>query len=352
MIRLLASTTLMAIAVVAGRPPQPAHFPFQQVTSPAPTTDATQSPVQPPTELPAEPPAERPTKPPTEQPTQTVFTTQSDLVVLNLTVKDKKGRYVSDLPADAFTIFENKQAQSASFFVSEDAPVTVGLLLDSSGSMAANRELLLAAATSFVATSNSEDEIFALAFNDTVTAVLPDSAPFTADPDTLRRAMATAIQTRGRTALYDALAAGLNYLARGTRERKILIVVSDGGDNTSQTTAQDIWKHTQASNVVVYTVALVDETDRESNPKALKRIADATGGEAFRPRSIGDVGDVLRRIANDIRHAYTIGYVPSAEHDGAFHNVQVVVRAPNSRPVKVRTRNGYVAGTYTNRSKP
>ncbi|MEP7306468.1 MAG: VWA domain-containing protein [Acidobacteriota bacterium] len=288
-----------------------------------------------------------------QPPPEPVFTTKSDLVVINLSVKDRKGGYVSDLSVDAFAVFENKQPQPISFFVSQDAPVTVGLLLDSSGSMSANRELLISAAASFAATSNPEDEIFALAFNDTVTPVLPKGAPFTADPDILRRAVSVATETHGRTALYDALAAGLDYLARGTRERKVLIVVSDGGDNASRTTAQEIWKQTQASNVVVYTVALLDDVERESNPKALKRIADATGGEAFRPRSIRDVADVLRHIAADIRHAYTIGYVPTnAEHDGTFRNLRVVVRAPDRRAITVRTRSGYVAGTSASRSTP
>jgi len=305
---------------------QASNLAVQQATSPVPPTDGNQQPL---------------------------FTTQSDLVVLNLSIKDKKGGYVQDLTAPAFAVFEDKQIQPISFFISQDAPVTVGLVVDSSGSMSANRELVIAAATSFVETSNPKDEIFALAFNDTVSAVLPENAPFTADPDTLRRAMTAAIVTQGRTALYDALASGLDYLARGTRERKVLIVVSDGGDNASRTTAREIWTQTQASNVVVYTVALVDDTDRESNPKALKRLADASGGEAFRPRSIRDVADVLRRIATDIRHAYTIGYVPTnAEHDGTFHTVRVVVRPPDGRAITVRTRTGYVAATSTSRSRP
>jgi Ca-activated chloride channel family protein len=322
------ATTLLAIAVllIAVLPLQPAILARHQTTSPAPSATGDQRPV---------------------------FTTQSDLVVLNLSVKDRKGAYVPNLTADAFAVFERKQVQPISFFISEDAPVTVGLLLDSSGSMAANREWLIAAATSFAATSNREDEIFALAFNDTVNPVLPENAPFTADSEALRHAMTMAVETHGRTALYDALAAGMEYLTRGTRERKVLVVVSDGGDNASRTTAQEIWKQTQAANVVVYTVALVDDTEQESNPKALKRIADATGGEAFRPRSIRDVADVLRRIATDIRHAYTIGYVPTdAGHDGTFHHVRVVGRAPDGHAITVRTRTGYVAGASTQRSRP
>jgi VWFA-related protein len=165
--RSLAPRTLMTIAtpLVAVLLLQPANLALQQASSSDPTTDGNQSP----------------------QPA--VFTSRSDLVVLNLSVKGKKGGYVPDLTADAFAVFESKQIQPISFFIRQDAPVTVGLLVDSSGSMSANRELVIAAATSFAATSNPEDEIFALAFNDSVSAVLPESMPFTADPDALRRAM-------------------------------------------------------------------------------------------------------------------------------------------------------------------
>jgi VWFA-related protein len=229
----------------------------------------------------------------------------------------------------------------------------VGVLIDSSGSMAASRDLMIAAVTSFAENSNRQDEIFALSFNDDVNVVLPSDMPFTDDPETLRRALVAAIVPRGRTALYDGIEAGLAYLERGTRPRRVLVVISDGGDNASRATAEKIWQQTQGSNVLVYTVGVIDELETEANPKALKRLAEVTGGEAFRPRSVHDVDAVLRRIAIDIRHAYTIGYVPSnTDRDGKFHPVQVVVRPPGGQRVTVRTRTGYLAGDDGRRNQP
>ena len=180
---------------------------------------------------------------------------------------------------DAFGVLEDKRPQPIRFFLSQDAPV-VGLLLDGSGSMQPNRQSAIAAATAFAETSNPQDEMFALGFNDDVSSMLPRTAPFTGDANTLRHALANTIAMRGRTALYDALVAGLDYLARGTHERKILVVVSDSGDNASRATASEILRRTQASNLVVHTAGLLDELEREANPKILKQLAGATGGAA------------------------------------------------------------------------
>ncbi len=284
---------------------------------------------------------------------QPLFSTRSDLVVLHVSVKDKKGGYVSGLTQEAFSVFEDQRAQPIRFFLSQDAPVTVGLLLDSSGSMRPNRPLVIAAAAAFAETSNPQDEIFALGFNDDVSAVLPGTEPFTGEAETLRRALANSIVMRGRTALFDALSAGLDYLARGTHERKVLLVVSDGGDNASRASASEILRRTQASNVVVYTVGLVDELERDANPKILKQLARATGGEAFEPHNVQDVTEVLRHVARDVRHSYTLGYVPTnPEHDGAFRGIRVVVRPPGKGGVVVRTRAGYLAGRAGERERP
>lgn len=284
---------------------------------------------------------------------QSRFSTQSALVVLHVSIKDKKDGYVTDLTQDAFTVLEDTRPQPIQFFLSQDAPVTAGLLLDSSGSMQPNRELVIAAATAFAESSNPQDEIFALGFNDDVSSVLPAAAPFTGDADTLRHALTKSIVMRGRTALHDALSAGLDYLARGTHERKVLVVVSDGGDNASRATAGEMLRRTQASNVLVYTVGLVDELEREANPKLLKQIAGATGGEAFEPHNVRDVTDVLRRIARDIRHSDTIGYVPTnSDNDGTFRGIRVVVRPPAGRQVVVRTRAGYMAGPAGESRRP
>jgi Ca-activated chloride channel family protein len=271
------------------------------------------------------------------------FSSESELVVLHVTVKDQQGRYIAGLPQDAFSIFEDNRPQSVSFFSSEDAPVTVGLLVDNSGSMQPNRDLVLAAATAFVERSNPQDEVFALTFNETIQAALPPEMPFTSDPRILRDALAHAISTRGRTALYDAIAAGEEYLARGRFERKALVVVSDGGDNASATTFEEILGHTQASNVVIHAVALVDPIDEDANPKRLKQLTQASGGVVFQPRNAKQVAEAIERVALDIRSAYTLGYVPASASSSGFHHIRVVVRAPGGRNVVVKTRAGYMA---------
>jgi Ca-activated chloride channel homolog len=275
---------------------------------------------------------------------QPTFTAQLELVVLHVMVKDRKGSYVTGLSQDAFTILEDSEPQSIHYFGQEDAPATVGIVIDSSGSMGTLRDRVIASAGSFAETSNPDDEIFALAFNDEVRAALPPSAAFTHDPETLRRALTATISAVGRTALYDAIFAGLEYVAKGSRETKALVVVSDGGDNASTATFDQVLRATQVSNTVIYTVALTDPVERGSNPRLLKRLAEASGGEAFRPRGVNDVEDVLRRIARDIRNTYTIGYVPTRSGpDGRFRRIQIEVVAPGRGGLRVRTREGYVA---------
>jgi len=274
-----------------------------------------------------------------------VFSTHSELVVLHVMVREKNGSFVPNLPRSSFSVQEDNQPQTIDLFDQQDAPVTVGLLIDSSGSMRLSRKLVIAAATTFAETSNSRDELFALAFNDDVTSVLPSDTPFTSSPDTLRDAMSAAISATGRTALYDAVATGLSYVSRGSHERKVLVVVSDGGDNASAATFDNILRQAQASNTVIYTVALTDQFDMDANPRRLKAIADASGGEAFTPPDIAHVEEVLRRVAKDIRNSYTLGYVSTNEsRDGRLRRVHVYAKTPEGRTLAVRTRQGYVVG--------
>jgi Ca-activated chloride channel family protein len=277
------------------------------------------------------------------------FTAESELVVLHVTVKDNQGRYVAGLPQESFSILEDGRPQTIPFFSSEDAPVTVGLLIDNSGSMYSSRELVLAAVTSFVEHSNPRDEVFALLFNETIRSALSPDMPFTSDLAVLRGALSHAILPRGRTALYDAIDAGQDYLTRGQYERKALVVVSDGGDNASDTTFEQILNRTQASNVVIHGVGLVDPVEQESNPKRLKQLAQASGGVMFRPNNVRQVAEALERVALDIRSAYTLGYAPVDKAAHGFHRIRVAVRAPNGRKVDVRTRAGYVAGPTAKR---
>lgn len=277
-----------------------------------------------------------------------VFSADSELVVLHVTVKDRRGAYVPHLPQEAFNIVEDGRAQTVRFFTDTDTPATVGLLVDSSASMHPNRRVVIAGATSFAEASNPRDEIFALAFNEEVYPVLPPTAPFTNDSTVLQAALEHHVTARGRTALYDAISSGLDYLSRGTRERKVLVVLSDGGDNASHATQDASVRKALASNAVIYTIALVIAGVRDANPTLLKELAQSSGGESFRPDTDAprEITEALGQIAKDIRHTYTIGYTSTnTARDGAFRRVRVVVNTPDGRPLVVRSRAGYMAGT-------
>jgi VWFA-related protein len=276
------------------------------------------------------------------------FSANAELVVLHVTVRDRKGAYVTGLTQEAFNVIEDDQPQTVRLFTDTDTPATIGLLIDSSGSMYQYRPITIAGATAFAEASHSQDEIFALAFNENVTAVLPAASPFTSDGRILRDALERNVNSRGRTALYDAITGGVDYLVRGARERKVLVLLSDGGDNASHTTKDEAVRKAQASNAVIYTIALVEYGSRDANPQLLKDLSLASGGESYRPDDAEEIADVLGKIARDIRHTYTIGYVPTnTARDGAYRRVRVVVTAPPGRPLVVRSRTGYRAGTAT-----
>ena len=274
-----------------------------------------------------------------------VFSAHSELVVLHVTVRDRKGAYVADLAKDAFAVIEDSQAQTVNFFSDTDTPVTVGLLVDGSASMFGNRKLAVAGAVEFANASGPDDEVFALAFNERVTPALPETMPFTRDSSVLRDGLERTIIARGRTALYDAISEGVDYLSRGSRERKVLVVLSDGGDNASRTSRDRAVRKAQASNAVVYTIALIEPGVRGTNPELLEELSESTGGRMFRPSNSRGLPAILRDIALEIRHTYTIGYASTNQaRDGAFRKVRVVVTAPPGRPLVVRSRTGYVAG--------
>jgi Ca-activated chloride channel family protein len=275
-----------------------------------------------------------------------IFKADAELVVLHVTVKDRNGAYVAGLPQDAFSVIEDGRAQTVHLLTDIDTPVTVGLLIDSSASMYLLRQLVIAGATAFAEASHPRDEIFALAFNEVVTTALLPGVPFTSDSTVLRAALERTVNGRGRTALYDAISTGVDYLSGGSRERKALIVLSDGGDNASRVARDEAVRKAQASNAVIYTIAIVDPGSSEANPRLLKELAQASGGESFRPERDREITDALSQIARDIRHTYTVGYIPTnTARDGTFRSVRVVVTAPQGRPLVVRSRRGYVAGT-------
>jgi VWFA-related protein len=273
-----------------------------------------------------------------------VFSSGAELVVVHVTVTERRGAYVRGLSRDAFRIVEDGTPQSIDLFTGEDSPVTVGLLVDSSGSMRQGRERVIAAATAFAEGSHN-DEIFGLSFNERVRAALPASAPFTNDPRVFGAALTAAMGAQGRTAMYDAIRSGLTYVAKGSHPRRVLVLVGDGGDNASTATFDQVLKEAQASNAAIYTVGVIDPLEREAEPGLLRRLAQATGGASYFPRYVNEVEDVLREIARDIRHSYTLGYVsPNSARDGGFRRIRVTVTDPIRRSLVVRARDGYRAG--------
>jgi VWFA-related protein len=276
------------------------------------------------------------------------FSSESQLVVLHVAVRDRKGGYVSGLGQESFRVSENRRPQAIRFFNSQDAPVTVGLLIDSSGSMRPNRDLVIAASMAFSKAMNPQDEFFVLGFNEHLHTPLPAAEPFTHREPTLRVALVQAIKAVGRTAIYNAVSAGLDYVQKGSFERQVLIVISDGGDNASATPRAQVIANAQASNAVIYTIALVDPMDPEADPGFLRQLSDASGGVAFRPRDAGEIGEVLQRVARDIRNMYTIGYVPSEtvalrrEKKNDLRRVAVDVSLPGGQKLDVRTRRAYL----------
>jgi Ca-activated chloride channel family protein len=270
-----------------------------------------------------------------------VFSTTTDLVVLNVHVTDEDGAHVPNLSAADFAVYEDGRPQTVTVFSDADAPVTVGLIIDSSISMWAIRDRLVAGSTAFARASHPENEVFAIAFNDTRWPALPPQAPFTSDPDALGRALTRVVQPRGKTALYDAISAGLDYAARGHHPRKALVVLSDGGDNASEKTLDEVVRKTQESDVVIHGVALVDPLDRGARPEVLRQLARATGGETFQPKSVTDVEEALQRVAKDIRSAYLLGYSPGGAASDAHHTLRVVAKSDARGELRVRTREGY-----------
>ena len=284
------------------------------------------------------------------QESRPTFSSESELVVLHVAVRDRKGGYVGGLGQDAFRVLEDKRAQPISFFNSQDSPVTVGLLIDSSGSMSPHRDMVITAAMAFSKAMNPADEFFVLGFNENIHAPLPAERPFTQSEPVLRVALVQAMGARGQTAVYDAVNAGLQYVQKGGYERQVLIVLSDGGDNASGTTRAGVLTNAQASNAVIYSIALVDPMDSDADPGFLSQLSEITGGVAFRPRSPAEINAMLQKIAVDIRNMYTLGYVPAnsvrtnRDRRSDLRRVAVEVRTPAGEKLAVRTRRAYLDG--------
>jgi Ca-activated chloride channel homolog len=271
-----------------------------------------------------------------------VLSIHTDLVTLPVTVVDRKGAFVTGLSQDHFTIYDNDESRPIQFFTNEDAPVTIGLVIDSSGSMRGRREQVASAVTAFAAMSHPLDEFFTLNFNDRVWLGLPPSETFTADRSLLLAAI-SALPTEGMSALYDGLDRALDQLALGTHDRKALVVLSDGGDNASAQTLEGVMEHARRSGAAIYAVTLFDQDNHDARPRVLRKLARETGGDAFTPRRTSDVMDSFTQIARELRSVYTIGFVPPDTAESGFRSIRVVADADDGRRLIARTREGYYA---------
>jgi VWFA-related protein len=244
--------------------------------------------------------------------------------------------------------------QTLEMFSAEEVPATVGFLIDNSNSMRPNRERVIASSVSFAKNSHPKDEIFVLTFNETVRRAWGPSIVEEMNADAFAKTMDEQIVARGMTAIYDGILAGLERLTRARHTRQVLIVVSDGGDNASKGRVDDVLTRVHDSDATVYTVTLVDRLMRgEGNPRLMKRLARATGGESYTPRDVDDVPDAFEKIAKDIRSAYTLAYIPTTSGNAAAERrrrtVRVYVHDPNGRVLDVRTRDGYFQKTSEDR---
>lgn len=267
-----------------------------------------------------------------------------DLVMLHATVRDQKGHVVPELRKQDFAVYEDGVRQKIRVFQHEDVAVTVGLVIDHSGSMGPKLDEVIAAASTFVQSSNPADEMYIVNFNERVSLGLPGPMRFSNRLGELESAILKTPAT-GETALYDAIGEGLTRLQQGGRQKKVLIVISDGADNASKLSLTQVMTKAETSSALIYAIGIFDAADPDKNPRLLRRLARATGGEAYFPGQLGEVAPICEQIARDIRTQYAIGYVPaSAAQPGSYRSIRVVAAAPGHGRLSVRTRAGYITG--------
>lgn len=274
---------------------------------------------------------------------QSSISVTTELVVLPVNVTDSEGAFVSGLGINNFRVLEDGRPQKVTLFADEDNPVTVGLIVDRSRSMKTKLVRVAEAVHVFARSSNSEDEMFMVDFSDNVSVKRIAGKDFTTDATELEKAVA-GMTASGQTALNDAIIRGLEHLQQGHRDKKALIVISDGGDNASGHKFGEVLDSARRSHGVIYAIGLVGDVNEEENPEVLKKLCRETGGIAFFPRPQESIADVSKKIARDLREQYTLGYVPEKGQSGhAFRKLTVEVAAHGRGHLHVRTRAGYSA---------
>lgn len=270
-----------------------------------------------------------------------VFRAETRLVLLHATVVDRSGHLVTNLGRNAFKVYENGVEQDLRIFRREDVPVSLALVIDNSGSMRDKRQRVEAAAVALVKASNPQDEVMIVNFNDEAY----EDVPFTSDIKRMEEGL-TRIDSRGGTAMRDAVSMTIDRMKeRARRDKKILLIITDGNDNTSAITLEKLIQKAQESEIVHYAIGLLNEEERREARRA-KRALDAltteTGGLVYYPKELAETEKIALQVAHEIRNQYTLAYTPKIQAlDGSFRQIKVAVSGPN-RPV-ARTRTGYYA---------
>ena len=272
-----------------------------------------------------------------------VFKKQVEEVILHATVVDDHYRLVTNLQRADFTVFEDGKPQQITSFRHEDIPVALGIVIDNSGSMRDKRPAVNQAAINLVKSSNPDDEVFVVNFNDEYWL----DQDFTGDIGKLQTAL-DRIEARGGTALYDAIVASADHLKKNAHlEKKVLLVVTDGEDNASRESLEEAIRRLKVENgPTVYTIGILGGDNHQRRAKrALQEVAEDTGGVAFFPKDLSEVDNITRQVARDIRNQYSIGYKPSTPQSaGGYRTIRVIAKAPGYNKLQVRTRSGYYAG--------
>lgn len=293
--------------------------------------------------------AQDPTPTPVEDPNDPIKV-KTDLVTLTLTVTDPYGRYVSGLGKNAFTIFDNNEEQEITFFSDKDAPISVGILFDVSGSMSGEKIAKARKALErFIGTSHPSDEYFLIAFNSRAQLLMDR----TRDGEALLRKL-TLVKPKENTALYDAVYLGVERVTRGTHQKRAMLIISDGQDNASRYNFGEVRRLIKESDVVTYSIGIMDRSDSSSSlgmqgQAFLDELSSVTGGKSFYPRTDIEMDEIFERIALELRNQYSIGYVPKDfQPDGKWRKVKVKIKPPRGLPrLTVRSREGYYATPNT-----
>lgn len=267
-----------------------------------------------------------------------------NLVQIPMTVTDPMNRLVTGLEKENFAVYDNNSAQSIKYFSTQDAPISIGVIFDLSGSMSSKFVRARKALTEFLRTSNPQDEFFVVGFNDRP-AVIVD---YTSEVDDVEARMVM-LKPENRTALIDAVYLGVDKLRQAKYERKALLIISDGGDNRSRYTEGELRRVVRESDLQIYSIGIFDTyaatTEEQLGPVLLNDICEMTGGRMFRVNDVADLSDIATRISAELRNEYVVGYTPSeVKHDGNWRKLKVRLLPPPGLPqLTVHFRQGYYA---------